>query len=690
MQTLRIGFKTTLRTLYWLSVAVAPVILLVSSFLAASLERAGATTSETDVVEVQSDGVADSSGVYSYCPSILKMDGNYMTWWLAASSWGDSIGYKVTTSPSTMINYGYTTVLHGAQTGLSQAQGGMWDDQSDGDPSVLKIGGVYYLYYDGNNWDDPATEQGGIGVAVSYDNGVTFTKLYGGAALIQETHDATEWGDGAPQVAVGPDGYYYMIYVHFLTASTESYRVIKSTDPTFATYTLVTDIPKATFSPTGYAGDPDLEWDPNINSWLLSFNYNTGGGTSNKEGMWRCSPDWSTLTDVRYLNFTATQAFGEQASLTHNPDGSITDSLSNGLDLLEFFGAYWGPNNGLPQWISGGAYYAQLRSNISDYVISSNAASSGTTWPSGSAFDRSEGTCWSSVSHATATATEWVQGTWSTATPVNTIRLFPRYIGTTSYAFPQNFSISYTTNGGSAWTTWQTYTNYAQPSGGGWIDLTMPSSQTINGIRMTATTLRVDNTGSYYFQLAEMEAANQIGLHGVATAVTPAVTLSVPPVYDWATWGLADSTTLNHMSGVTQQISNYTVVNGGTPTRFTNNPTTFSFTGGTPTASATNSTTGVLMTGLNNGFKFTVPASTTPHILNVYVGAYYATGTLTATLSDNSSPPYVETVTSPSSYSESMFTIYFQAASASKTLTVSYVLTSPGAGQVTLSGAVLQ
>jgi hypothetical protein len=257
MKNIRICIKCfdTTSELDWRSCSIefAFWIMLGLFFLGFSVgETKAATTSENDIVEVQADGIADSSGVYSYCPSILKMDGNYMTWWLAASSWGDSIGYKVTQSPSTMINYGYTTVLHGAQTGLSQAQGGMWDDQSDGDPSVLKIGGVYYLYYDGNNWDDPATQQGGISVAMSYDNGATFTKLFNGQPLIQETHDASAWGDGAPQVAVGPDGYYYMIYVHDLTAATESYRVIKSTDPTFSTYTLVTDIPWATFSPTGF------------------------------------------------------------------------------------------------------------------------------------------------------------------------------------------------------------------------------------------------------------------------------------------------------------------------------------------------------------------------------------------------------------------------------------------------------
>jgi hypothetical protein len=82
--------------------------------------------------------------------------------------------------------------------------------------------------------------------------------------------------------------------------------------------------------------------------------------------------------------------------------------------------------------------------------------------------------------------------------------------------------------------------------------------------------------------------------------------------------------------------------------------------------------------------------------LTVYVGGYKSGGTLTAQLSDNSSPKYTDSSMSGSStgtdgsHYYATYTLTYNAASAGQTLTVSWTQSSDaGGGNVTLQAAVL-
>ncbi len=113
---------------------------------------------------------------------------------------------------------------------------------------------------------------------------------------------------------------------------------------------------------------------------------------------------------------------------------------------------------------------------------------------------------WSSVGHGSANATEWLQVDLGSTKVVRDVYVTPRE----DYGFPEKFTIAYSTNG----TTWlplpgQAYRVYPSPAGIG----TYPdpiqkfhifTPVSARYLRITATELRPDNLGTYYFQVADI------------------------------------------------------------------------------------------------------------------------------------------------------------------------------------------
>src|SRR5712691_10625623 len=126
------------------------------------------------------------------------------------------------------------------------------------------------------------------------------------------------------------------------------------------------------------------------------------------------------------------------------------------------------------------------------------------------------------------------------------------------------------------------------------------------------------------------------------------INLTAAGPLDWVHWGLYTDTSLDRKSGVTPQISDWTVIgpsNAFTAAyQFGDNANGYSWSDGTPTASVTNTTTGVWAYGVPNigtGFELSVPADTTTRTLKVYVGAFAARGRFEASLSDMSAADYI-------------------------------------------------
>jgi hypothetical protein len=215
------------------------------------------------------------------------------------------------------------------------------------------------------------------------------------------------------------------------------------------------------------------------------------------------------------------------------------------------------------------------------------------------------------------------------------------------------------------------------------------SSLTANGIAgayiVTATVSGVAPTN---FSLTNVAAVVGTGLlSGSGTSANTAVNLTTEGTVDWVHWG---DSALNRKSGVTAQISNYTIVGTGPVPTYNNDPRPMSWTDGSPIASNSSDTNGVYISATGNGFSITVPAGTAAQILTVHVGGWNSSGTLTAHLSDGSATNYVDTTTSSNTQYDRNYALTYNAASAGQTLTVTWVMTSgSGTGNVTLNGAAL-
>ena len=181
------------------------------------------------------------------------------------------------------------------------------------------------------------------------------------------------------------------------------------------------------------------------------------------------------------------------------------------------------------------------------------------------------------------------------------------------------------------------------------------------------------------------------GLRGTVTNITsPGVfNLDTLGATDWAAWG-NNATDFDHKASGGTKISNATAV-GGALSPFDSQYLGFTYTGGTPDATSTGETKGYYnQGGVGDGIQFTAPASTTPQTLTVFVGGYASGGTLTATLSDNSAAAYTDVQPAKPGISYyDYYTLTYKAAKPGQTLTVKWIMSSPGTN-VTLYAAALK
>ncbi|MBV9770910.1 MAG: Ig-like domain-containing protein, partial [Bryobacterales bacterium] len=188
------------------------------------------------------------------------------------------------------------------------------------------------------------------------------------------------------------------------------------------------------------------------------------------------------------------------------------------------------------------------------------------------------------------------------------------------------------------------------------------------------------------FALTNIAANSSSGtLSGTATSNATAVNLTAEGTEDWAHW---EAGRQDRKSGVTAQISTYSVVGAGTVLAYTNDPRPVSWTDGNPRTNIQNDTSGVYVGGALVGFSITVPADTTVRTLVVHAGGDSSSAVLTASLSDGSAPIFSDSTSFVSTQYDRNYTLVYNAASAGQSLTLTWVLVS-GGGNVTLSAAAL-
>ena len=176
---------------------------------------------------------------YDYEPSVM-LDGSYRMWWCSTTGTGDSILYSTASS------------LDGPWSSqvavFSPTYGATFDGEQTCDPSVMRVNGVYYMYYGGKDIGAPGATTTRIGLATSAD-GVNWVRANGGNPIIRprlQPGDAgfsslpNQYGAGQPSVTY-VNGYFYLIYTDtsglaaLVGCGGCGQYVLRSTDPTFQT-----------------------------------------------------------------------------------------------------------------------------------------------------------------------------------------------------------------------------------------------------------------------------------------------------------------------------------------------------------------------------------------------------------------------------------------------------------------------
>ena len=221
------------------------------------------------------------------------------------------------------------------------------------------------------------------------------------------------------------------------------------------------------------------------------------------------------------------------------------------------------------------------------------------------------------------------------------------------------------------------------------------------------TATATDGTGN----TSEFSACTTISTGGAGGSLSGSSAPFIPPTSlgvdltaegtaDWAIWGYAAGGTSTSLAPDARKaggsaISDLTNIDPPPSVvlrglgQFPSPPFLFSWTDGSGPASATNVSAGLQHNGgppppplgqnlstLNHGFGFTVPAGTTTRTLKVYVATNRAAGQLTATLSDGSAPPYVNTLPIAADLHSSVYTITYAAASEGQELEVEWIETA--------------
>ncbi|WP_038044296.1 beta-xylosidase [Thermocrispum agreste] len=175
---------------------------------------------------------------YNYGPTVMVEGDRKRMWWCsqygAAKPAGDDILYgeaRTLDGPfrDAAGTQGPKAVFSGSRRGF--------DAKHTCDPSVIKVDGVYYLYYTGARNDDHNFGNA-IGVATSRD-GITWRRANGGKPIVTPSHGRKRdnaYGVGQPS-AVYLDGWFYLMFTD-TTAEAAGWNgagqfLLRSRDPRF-------------------------------------------------------------------------------------------------------------------------------------------------------------------------------------------------------------------------------------------------------------------------------------------------------------------------------------------------------------------------------------------------------------------------------------------------------------------------
>ncbi len=229
---------------------------------------------------------AGPNKTYNYDPSVFYENGKYRMFWCGGYA-GDFIFSADSTELSGPWHSRTTSVPNTFDVALQPTeQAGDFDGQHACNPSVVKVGGTYYLYYTAAAIGDPTSR---IGVASSQD-GYTWARLNGGQPIVVPALKQTGSGYGAgEQSVVYVDGKFLMLYIDSTGAVSNPINaageyLIRANDPLFSQQVEIFNgtefVPRTTSTNTAYklfeGLNVDMQYIPSWQSFLMLSHSNLG------------------------------------------------------------------------------------------------------------------------------------------------------------------------------------------------------------------------------------------------------------------------------------------------------------------------------------------------------------------------------------------------------------------------------
>lgn len=173
---------------------------------------------------------------YNYAPSVLADGGRYRMWWCSQLGIANPPGDDILLAESRSIDGPFRGPDGRGGTPVFSGSAARFDAMHTCDPSVLKVGGTYYMYYTGAAGDH--AHGNAIGFATSPD-GRVWTRANGGRPIVTPARDVKRdntYGAGQPSV-VYLAGHFYLMFTDTTGRDTghngAGQFVLRSPDPAF-------------------------------------------------------------------------------------------------------------------------------------------------------------------------------------------------------------------------------------------------------------------------------------------------------------------------------------------------------------------------------------------------------------------------------------------------------------------------
>ncbi|MEV6237904.1 beta-xylosidase [Lentzea sp. NPDC051838] len=171
--------------------------------------------------------------VYNYAPAVMLENGKVRTWWCSQMGSAKPNGDDILYSEGPTADGPFSTAR-----AVFSGSGSSFDAMHTCDPSLIKLGDTYYMYYTGASRDNHANGSS-VGVATSKD-GLSWTRANNGQSIIAPAGDIIRentYGAGQ-QSAIYLDGWIYLLFTDTTGYSAASNGagqfVLRSKDPLFA------------------------------------------------------------------------------------------------------------------------------------------------------------------------------------------------------------------------------------------------------------------------------------------------------------------------------------------------------------------------------------------------------------------------------------------------------------------------